>query len=570
MRIGLAQINPKIGDLAGNIERCLAAIEQAGGLREGLPADLVILPEMAIPGYPPRDILFDPSFAAAVSEATQDLARQIAGGPPVVVGSLAPANHQPPHHPGLYNAALLLQDGTTQMVAAKRLLPAYDIFHEPRWFLPGPFLPPVTIAGKRIGFLICEDMWDEGYPLHPPAELLAAGAELLVCLSASPYRQGIMPQRLAQARRHACPLVYVNLCGGNDELIFDGRSFIIDGEGAQQAQLPPFEEAVHVIDLAAPADDLPSLDNGIKSRDLCQPSVAVRSSISPPSSSPRWGEDEISPLAGGTKGGRNPQPNLTPWPSPAPDALLYQALVTGVRDFARKNRLRQALLGLSGGIDSALVAVIAAEALGATNITAIAIPSRYTDPRSTDCAAALAQALGIGFEVVALDQLHEAAEATLSPLLDGGTTAENIQARLRGMILMSYVNRYGGMLLNTSNKTELSLGYATLYGDMAGTLCPIADLTKPQVYCLARWLNKTRDIIPPFIMQRPPSAELRAEQVDPFDYETVGPALESLVQDNQSNPPLRQSEHKRWQMGVILKVSSKSFGSGRLIPITRD
>jgi NAD+ synthase (glutamine-hydrolysing) len=199
----------------------------------------------------------------------------------------------------------------------------------------------------------------------------------------------------------------------------------------------------------------------------------------------------------------------------------------------------------------------------------VAIPSRYTDPRSTACARELAGALGIGFEMVDLEPLHAAAEATLGGLLEGGTTAENVQARLRAMILMSYVNRHGGMLLNTSNKTELALGYATLYGDMAGTLCPIADLTKPEVIALARWIDTARGSMPRFILERPPSAELKPDQVDPFDYATVAPAVERLVQDNRSDLALRRSEHKRWQMGVILKVSQKSFGTGRMIPITR-
>ncbi|MCB9102963.1 MAG: NAD+ synthase [Anaerolineales bacterium] len=516
MRIALAQINTWVGDLAGNVERCLAAIESARNQK----ADLVILPEMAIPGYPPRDILFDASFTAAVAAATTDLASMTADGPPVVVGTLWPADQTLHHHPGLYNAAVLLSGGEAQLAAAKRLLPAYDVFHEPRWFLPGPPLPPVSIAGRRLGFLICEDMWDEGYPVHPPADLLAAEAEMLICLSASPYRRQILSERLYHARRSGCPLVYVNLCGATDELIFDGRSFVLNEAGEVIAQLAAFEEEVRVVDLDS-------------SETTEQPQITTN----------------------------QPEP---------PVEELYQALVLGVRDFARKNQLDRAFLGLSGGIDSALVAIIAAEALGPARVTAVAIPSRYTDPRSTAYAETLAANLGIGFDVVSLETMHSAVEVTLGPLLDGGTTAENVQARLRGMILMSYVNRYGGLLLNTSNKTELSLGYATLYGDMAGTLCPIADVTKPQVIALTQWLASTRrNLIPSFIIERPPSAELRPDQIDPFNYTEVSPAIENLVQANHSNPALRRSEYKRWQMGVILKVSDKAFGTGRLMPITR-
>jgi NAD+ synthase (glutamine-hydrolysing) len=509
MKVALAQINTCIGDLEGNVERCLAAIETARRDR----ADLVVLPEMAVPGYPPRDILFDTSFTEAVSEATLDLARRAQAGPPAVAGTLMPADHRPPDHPGLYNAAVLLSGGEVQLVAAKRLLPAYDVFFEPRWFLPGPPLPPVTIAGRQVGFLVCEDLWDEGYPIHPPADLLAAGAELLVCLTASPYRQNVLKRRLIHARRPHCPLVYVNVCGANDELIFDGRSFAVDRQGDLIARLPGFEEAVQVVDVDK-AGSVEMMDQKAESE-------------------------------------------------------LFQALTLGVRDFAQKNQLDRAFVGLSGGVDSALVAIIAAEALGPERVTAVAIPSRYTDPRSTDCARELAEALGICFDVIELEPLHAAAEATLAGLLAGPTTAENIQARLRAMILMSFVNRSGGLLLNTSNKTELALGYATLYGDMAGTLGPIADLTKPEVISLAHWLNTERGVIPDFILERPPSAELRPEQIDPFDYPQVAPAMERLVQAHRSDLALRRSEHKRWQMGVILKVSEKAFGTGRLIPITR-
>jgi NAD+ synthase (glutamine-hydrolysing) len=505
----VAQINPWVGDLEGNVDRCLAAIKAA----RNQDAALVVLPEMAIPGYPPRDILFDPTFSASVFEATADLAHRARSGPPVVVGTLMPAGRRPPRHPGLYNAAVLLDDGEVRMVAAKRLLPAYDVFFEPRWFLPGPPPSPVAIAGWTIGFLLGEDLWDEGYEIHAPAELLAAGAQMLVCLNASPYRQGILAQRLHHARYPRCPLVYANLCGATDELIFDGRSFVLAGDGDLLARLAGFDEDVRVVDLARAA-----------------PVEAEGTGL----------QEEI-----------------------------YQALVLGVRDFARKNGLARAFFGLSGGVDSAVVAAIAAEALGPKRVTAVAIPSRYTDARSTSSARDLARALGIGFEEVELEPLHRAAEAALGDLLAKGTAAENVQARLRALILMGFVNRYGGMLLNTSNKTELALGYATLYGDLAGSLCPIGDLTKPEVVALARWIDAARCAIPPFTLERPPSAELKPDQVDPFDYPTVAPLLEQLVQGNRSNAALRRSEHKRWQMGVILKVSEKAFGTGRLIPITR-
>ena len=526
MKIALAQINPTVADLPGNVERCLDAIATA----QRLGADLVVLPELAIPGYPPRDILCDASFTEAVFEATRDLAHRAAAGPPAIVGAITPGGRRPPHHPGLYNAAVLLRGGDVQLVAAKRLLPTYDVYFEARWFLPGPPSSPVTIAGKRIGALICEDLWDDGYDIHPPADLLAAGAEILIGISASPFRRGMFAQRLATMRRSHCPLVYVNLVGANDELIFDGRSLALDAGGNLLAQLPAFEEAVQVVDV-----DESRIRNQESRTEHQTPSIQL------PASSIQLPEEE-----------------------------LFHALVLGIRDFARKNGIPRAFLGLSGGVDSAVVAVLAAEALGPENVTAVAIPSRYSDPRSTSSARELAEALGTGFEVVDLEPLHAAAEQALGDLLASGTEAENVQPRLRTLVLMAYVNRHGGMLLNASNKTELTVGYSTLYGDTAGTLCPIADLTKPEVYALAQWIQETKgDIIPRFIIERPPSAELKSDQVDPFDYPKISPMLEQLIQENRSNAVIRRAEHKRWHMGVVLKVSEKAFGTGRMIPITR-
>jgi NAD+ synthetase len=430
-----------------------------------------------------------------------------------LAGTLWPGDYKPPQHPGLFNAAVLLDKGEVKLAATKQLLPIYDVFHEPRWFVPGRPMPPLEIAGEKVGILICEDMWDEGYQVHPGQQQREAGATMLICISASPFRQNKLPDRLDNARRQGLPIAYLNLVGATDELIFDGRSFVLNDTGEMIAALPGFQEAVQVIDLAEakPVDEL----------------------------------------------------------SPTPEEELYDALTLGIRDFSAKNGLKRAFLGLSGGIDSALTAVLAAKALGPENVVGVAIPSRYSDPRSTECARELAENLGIGFEVVDLDRVHEAAESVLAPWLDSGTTSENIQARLRAMILMALVNARHGFLLNTSNKTELALGYSTLYGDMAGSLCPIADLTKPDVYRLARWIQADKGGIPAFIIERPPTAELRPDQIDPFDYEKISPALEELIHHNQSNAPIRRSEHKRWHMGVILKVSDKAFGTGRLIPITR-
>ncbi|MGE5072219.1 MAG: nitrilase-related carbon-nitrogen hydrolase, partial [Anaerolineae bacterium] len=245
MKIALAQINATVGDLEGNVKRCLGAIEQAAALG----AELVVLPEMAVPGYPPRDILYDESFVDAVLDATEDLAVQARGLCPALVGSIAHAGETRPGHPGLHNVAYLLRDGAAHIVAAKRLLPVYDVFLEPRWFLPGGFLPPVEINGHKLGVLICEDMWDEGYPVHHAQELRAAGADMLLCLSALPYRKGAMEKRLYHARRHGLPLALCNLVGANDELIFDGRSFVVDAGGRVTSQMAAFEEDVQVLEM---------------------------------------------------------------------------------------------------------------------------------------------------------------------------------------------------------------------------------------------------------------------------------------------------------------------------------
>ncbi len=510
MRLALAQIDPTIGDLEGNVQRCLRAMQRASDLG----AELVVLPEMAVPGYPPRDILYDPSFTDAALAAVADLARVARGLPPALVGSIAPSGRTLPGHPGLNNVVYLLQDGAARIVATKRLLPVYSIFLERRWFLPGDYMPPVEVAGCKIGVLVCEDMWDEGYPVHPAQELRAAGADLLVCPSALPWRKGSMQKRRYQASRHGLPIALSNLVGGNDELIFDGQSFVLDAGGSLVTQLAAFEEDVQVVEI---------------------PGTTVRTEL------PRSAEDE-----------------------------LFHALVLGLRDFAAKNGMRRAFVGLSGGVDSSVAAVLSAHALGAETVTGIAIPSRYTDPRSAASAQQLAERLGIAFDAVPMESLHRATEQALGDVLLAGSAAENVQARLRMLILMSYVNKYGGFLVNTSNKTELTLGYGTLYGDLAGAISPLGDLTKPEVYALASHINSVEPgAIPPYVLERPPSAELKPDQVDPFDYEKLAPELEELVLAGRSNAAMRRSEHKRQQFGIILKVSEVAFGSGRLVPMAR-
>jgi NAD+ synthase (glutamine-hydrolysing) len=553
MKVGLAQIDCWVGDLEGNVARCAAAVEQAASSG----AELVVLPELAVTGYPPRDLLLDDSFVAAAVEATFDLAERLRGSPPVVAGTVARAGARPPHHPGLYNVAAVLEGGQVRDQVAKRLLPAYDVFHEPRWFLPGEAQAPVELAGRRVGLLVCEDLWDEGYPVHPPAELRAAGAELLVCVAALPFRRGMGEARLEQARRAGAPVVHVSAVGAQDEVIFDGRSFVMDAVGELVAQLPAFREAIEVVEVPAAARD-----TGARGRPAKRAAGTGTVIPSPPA---RASGEESAGNGNGRSLARRPDRG-------ARDERLnelHDALVLGIRGFVEKNRLGRAFVGLSGGVDSALVARLATDALGPEHVGAVAIPSRHTDPASTEAARQIASTLGIGLEVVPLGSLHEVAEEVLGEVLDGSPEGrladENLQARLRMVVLMAHVNRHRGFLLNTSNKTEISLGYGTLYGDLAGALAPIADLTKPDVVALARHLGG----VPSFVLERPPTAELAPGQVDPFDYAREAPRLEALVQSHRSDAALRRSEHKRGQFGVVLKVSETAFGSGRLVPITR-
>ncbi len=468
--IALAQIDSRIGDLRGNLERIRAAHHHAASLG----ARLVVFPELVLTGYPPRDLLFSGEFREGV-ERSLELLRGL-DGPPFVVG--APV--------GRHNAAVVFAGGEVVAVQAKRCLPSYDVFHERRWFEPGTSSEVLRLPGlPSFEVLICEDLWSGKIP--------ATEAEVCLSLNASPFRAGILERRLEVALRRGKPVYYCNAVGAQDELIFDGGSFCTEG-GA----LARFEEEVGF-----------------------------------PRAVPRLSAEHE----------------------------LRRALVLGIEGFFAKNQVRQAVLGLSGGIDSALAACLAVEALGPKRVKAVAIPSRFTDPRSTDSARELAERLGIDFEVVPLEPLYEPARALL------GTTAvadENLQARLRMVVLMARVNQGGGLLLNTSNKTELSLGYGTLYGDLCGTLGPLNDLTKPQVYRLAEQYPE----IPDFIRNRPASAELREGQVDPFDYAQLAPQLESEIAAGVWRTETASCEHKRRQGPIGLKVSEKAFGTGRFVPVT--
>lgn len=540
MKVALGQINTTIGDFAGNEARIREVYRR--GVEAG--ADLVLVPELAVCGYPPRDLLLRSRFIEANQAVVQRLAAAT-GRTGLVVGYVD-RNERAPGRP-FVNAAALLQHGQVLAVRTKTLLPSYDVFDEDRYFEPATENRPVDFQGERLGLTICEDIWNQEsiwgqprYPRNPPADLIQARVTLLLNISASPWHLGknrVRQQLLAAlAVKGRCPVLYCNLVGGNDELIFDGASLALDAQGRLLAQGALFAEDFLVVDTQA------------------QPGPAGAS---------------------------------VDWPD---EQKVFQALVLGLRDYTRKCGFNSAVLGLSGGIDSALTAVIAAEALGPQQVLGVSMPSQFSSPGSLRDAEALARNLGIRYEVISIQPMFEAVKAQLAKVFAGrpeDVTEENIQARLRGLTLMALSNKFGALLLTTGNKSEMAVGYCTLYGDMCGGLAVIADVPKTMVYRLARWVNRQREIIPQASLTKPPSAELRPNQTDQDTlppYDTLDGILEAYLVENQ--PPdqierlgydpdtVRQvvrlivtSEYKRRQAAPSLKVTSKAFGMGRRIPI---
>ena len=555
MRLALGQMNATIGDFSGNGRRIEALWKEAEAAR----ADLLLVPEMALGGYPPRDLLDRPSFLADAARLLSELTRR-AGRTALLAGTFLP-NPSSTGKP-LFNAAVLLRDGRVAAVARKCLLPAYDVFDEVRHFEPARRPTLARFARRRVGLTICEDLWNDKdffrarrlYRDDPGETLLARGADLIVNVSASPFSEGkprLRRRMLARlARDGGIPVAYLNLVGGNDELVFDGGSMVVDGSGRVRARAALFEEDLVVVDLDGP---------------------------------------RATPCAG-------PEPpGLSDDVEGEPLESLRRALVLGIRDYARKCGFSTAVVGLSGGIDSALVGALAVDALGAGNVTGLALPSRYSSEGSIADARALAGALGVRLEVLPIEPLFAAAKATLAPLFAGreeDVTEENLQARIRGMLLMAFSNKLGPLLLTTGNKSELAVGYCTLYGDMCGGLAPISDLPKMRVYALARHLNRRagREVIPASTLEKPPSAELRPGQTDQDSlppYELLDRVLEGLVERNRPAAALAReagvpealvagiarqidrAEYKRQQAAPGLKVSTKSFGTGRRIPIAQ-
>ncbi|HEX5131744.1 MAG TPA: NAD+ synthase [Candidatus Krumholzibacteria bacterium] len=543
MRIALAQINTIVGDTGGNIQRIITAAGRAavGG------ADLVVFHELCISGYPPKDLLERPAFIAACGDALARLVEESRAHPAlgIVVGCPMPSPSATGK--GVSNSALLIANGKVLHRHDKLLLPTYDVFDEARYFEPAEAATPVRFGGEVLGISICEDAWNDPalfrrqpYRVEPIAMLARQGATVLVNISASPFAVGKEAFRAelirSHARRHGVPFVFVNQVGGNDELVFDGRSLWVDGAGAVCAALPAFEEAIEIVDLragAATAIDYRPLD-----------------------------EDES----------------------------ILRALVLGMRDYFDRCGFRRAVVGLSGGIDSAVTLCIAVEALGAGNVRAVAMPSPISSPGSVADALELAANLGVRLETVPIGGMMEAYDRALQPLFDGrarDVTEENIQARIRGNILMALSNKFGCLVLSTGNKSELAVGYCTLYGDMSGGLALISDVPKTTVYRLAEMFNREAIVIPRSIIDKAPSAELRPDQKDVDTlppYEILDPILDLHIEDGLGAAEIaargydpttvawvidavRRNEYKRRQAAPGLKVTSKAFGVGRRFPI---
>jgi NAD+ synthase (glutamine-hydrolysing) len=563
LRIALCQVDSVVGDLPGNVERVLAAIEEA----ESQQADLAVFPELVLTGYPPEDLLLEPGFVEAnlvaldtVAAATKRCA--------AVVGFVELERD-------LHNSAAVCAGGKVHGIWRKHDLPNYAVFDERRYFSPGTGTGPLFgIAGARVGVTICEDAWS---PSGPVLRHAAAGADLVVSLNASPYREGILAERermlATRAADGSCALAYVNLVGGQDELVFDGASMLFDLDGTLVAAAPQFREAVVLHDL--------EVGRAFRKR-LLDPRGRTHVPAAP-----------LVPVA------EPPAEQRQPLPAQAVPARLprveevYEALVLGTRDYVRKNRFEDVVLGLSGGVDSSLVAAIAVDALGAEHVHGILMPSRFSSQGSLDDAAQLAANLGMETETIPIETVHAAYLDLLAPHFAGlaeGLAEENLQSRARGVILMALSNKLGWLVLTTGNKSEMAVGYSTLYGDMAGGFGVIKDVPKILVYELCRMRNERagRDLVPAAVLSKPPSAELRPDQRDDQSlppYEVLDPIVEAYVERDRTVEDLvaaggdeavvrrviamiDRAEYKRRQAPPGVRVTSRAFGKDRRMPIT--
>ena len=532
LRIVIAQLNLLVGDVQGNSERAIAAAQEA---RDRLKAQAIVFPELTLTGYPPEDLLLRPALMVQVETALRCIERETQGID-VIVG------HPQQESGRLFNAASLLRDGRVLATYRKQLLPNYSVFDEKRYFQSGTDACVVEIAGLPVGITVCEDIWQP----QPVRRAVDAGARLLLTLNASPYHMEKNRERAsvvaARAREAGMPLVYVKLVGGQDELVFDGDSFVMDKEGQVMQRCPAFEEGLYPVDIEY----------------------------------------------------RNGEAILKQAPS-APDLSLeeeiYRALVLGVRDYVQKNHFPGVAIGLSGGIDSALTLCIAVDALGADHVEALMMPSRFTASMSIEDAAAQAKALGVAYHNISIEPMFEAFVQQLAGQFQArarDVTEENIQARVRGSLLMAVSNKTGKMVLTTGNKSEMAVGYATLYGDMAGGYGAIKDVFKTMVYRLAEYRNRLQAVIPRRVFERPPSAELSPDQKDSDSlpaYEILDPILERYVERDQSPEEIiaagfdpavvrrvtamvDRNEYKRRQAAPGVRITRRAFGRDRRYPIT--
>ena len=582
--IGVAQLNPMIGDLSGNAAAILTAAKSCAD--RGVK--LLLTPELSLCGYPPRDLLMHDRFVQDMSISLQHLAQYLPSEIAVLVGTVEPnPNARTSGGKPLFNSAALLQSGKIQQIFHKRLLPTYDVFDEDRYFEPGScpnfFTLKVEENQIRIGVTICEDAWNDRrfwdnrlYADDPVADLAAQDVDLLVNLSASPYAVGKQKLRAAMlshsALQHNLPLIYANQVGANDDLIFDGGSMAFDRHGDLMGCAATFQE------------DLMLLVYDFEQKDLIPAAVFPESDLNLPPSPQFWG-DKI-------------QIDYQIENSPeSVDREIFEALVLGVSDYARKCGFKQAVIGLSGGVDSALVAAIAVAAIGSQNVLGVLMPSPYSSDHSISDALELANNLGIETQIIPIEPMMSAFDRSLSSLFEGtssGIAEENLQSRIRGSLLMAIANKFGHLLLSTGNKSEMSVGYCTLYGDMNGGLAVISDLPKTRVYSLCEWINRSNVVIgehqpriPTHILTKPPSAELKPDQVDQDSlppYEILDDILAQLI-DRYTAPAeivasghdpaivdrviqlVTRAEFKRRQAPPGLKISDRAFGSGWRMPI---
>jgi len=568
LRVAAAQINTVVGDLAGNAERILAAIEAA----EAAGADLVALPELAITGYPPEDLLLRPAFVAEAQRALEKVAGRTGQTVAVIGFPLAERD--------LYNAAAVCAGGSVRGVYRKWLLPNYGVFDEARYFTPSDDPGSLFVVnGVRVAVSICEDIWS---PTGPIAAQAAGGAELAVNINASPYYAGRLAERepmvATRAADHSVPILYVNLIGGQDELVFDGGSAVFDESGHVLARARQFEEDLLVVDLdVRPTFRKRLLDPRGRASRPALPEVHISEAREVHLPSP---EADAEPA----------RPSRIESPL-SPEAEVWQALRLGTGDYVTKNRFSDVVIGLSGGIDSSVVAAVAVDALGPEHVTGVLMPSRYSSGHSVTDAEELAANLGIRTMAIPIESAHAAfLELLVEPFAgsEPGLAGENLQARIRGTLLMTLSNKFNWLVLTTGNKSEMATGYSTLYGDMAGGFAPLKDVEKTLVYRLARWRNRDGIVIPENVLDKPPSAELAPGQVDADSlppYDVLDPILEGYVEGDRSVTELEAdgfdpatvrrvarlvdlSEYKRRQAPPGVRVSPKAFGKDRRLPIT--